>query len=134
MIVVAAVIFERGRVLLTRRPAGTHLADHWEFPGGKIEPGEDPRVALQREMLEETALDIDVGDIFDVTFWRYPRKDVLLLFYVASRRDPARSIEHRGVADHAWVDASEIDAYAMPPADQSMLQKVKARLLAEARR
>jgi len=71
VIVAAAVLIERGRVLLTQRKKGTHLAGAWEFPGGKVEPGEDPRDALVRELREEVGIEVDVGDPVEVTFHAY---------------------------------------------------------------
>ena len=71
IIVSAGVIIERGAVLLSRRKKGTHLEGAWEFPGGKVEAGEDPRAALARELEEELGIQVVVGDIADVTFHRY---------------------------------------------------------------
>src|SRR5580700_61069 len=87
VMVAAAVLIEEGRVLLTQRKAGTHLAGAWEFPGGKVEPGEDPRDALARELREEVGVEATVGEIVDVTFHRYEEagKAVLLLFFEATR-------------------------------------------------
>jgi 8-oxo-dGTP diphosphatase len=132
VMVVAAVCIEGPTVLLTRRPAGTHLAGTWEFPGGKIEPGESPEEALVREMREECGVDVEVGDIMDVTFWRYPKKDVLLLFYNA--RIVAGTIQHLGVAAHAWVDHEALSAYELPPADIRVLEKVRRTLQSSASR
>ena len=87
VVVAAAVLIEQSRVLLTQRKAGTHLAGAWEFPGGKVEPGEDPREALRRELAEELGIDATAGEIVDVTFHRYEdaAKAVLLLFFEATR-------------------------------------------------
>jgi len=71
VLVAAAVIVEDTRVLLTQRKPGTHLAGAWEFPGGKVEPGEDPRAALVRELDEELGIEVSVGEIVEVTFHRY---------------------------------------------------------------
>src|SRR5436190_9364657 len=91
-IVVAAVVIEedpRGQktVLLSRRKKGTHLEGRWEFPGGKVEAGEDPRAALRRELEEELGIRARIGEIVDVTFHRYDDADkaVLLLFFHAER-------------------------------------------------
>src|SRR5580693_966156 len=87
VLVAAGIVVEGGRVLLSQRKAGTHLAGAWEFPGGKVEPGEDPRAALRRELREELGIEAVVGEIVEVTFHRYvdAGKAVLLLFYEASR-------------------------------------------------
>jgi 8-oxo-dGTP diphosphatase len=126
--VAAAVIIERDRVLLTQRKPGTHLAGLWEFPGGKIEPGEDPRDALVRELREEVGVDVRVGAIFEVTFHRYDANSVLLLFFEATR--PPGSPEPRAldVADVRWAALDELSEEAFPPADLAVLTKVRARL------
>ena len=72
VLVAAAVIVEGDRVLLTQRKQGTHLEGAWEFPGGKVEPDEDPRDALARELREEIGIDAQAGDIVEATFHRYP--------------------------------------------------------------
>ncbi|MGH7330454.1 MAG: (deoxy)nucleoside triphosphate pyrophosphohydrolase, partial [Polyangiaceae bacterium] len=71
VIVSAGVIIEKSHVLLTQRKAGAHLEGMWEFPGGKVEPGEDPRAALVRELREELGIEVNVGEAVDVTFHRY---------------------------------------------------------------
>jgi len=130
LLVAAAVVIEGERVLLTQRKAGTHLAGAWEFPGGKVRAGEDPRHALVRELREELGIDTGVGDVMEVTFHRYPERSVLLLFYEA-RRAP-RSPEPRAldVAAFRWARADELDEASFPPADVAILRKVRARLAA----
>ncbi len=131
IVVSAGVLIEHGRVLLTQRKAGSHLAGAWEFPGGKVEPGEDPRDALTRELLEELGIETAVHEVIDVTFHRYPERAVLLLFYRA-RRVP-RSPEPRvlDIAGFKWALADELDPAAFPPADVAILQRVRALLAAE---
>lgn len=131
VIVAAAVVRREGRILLTRRMAGAHLGGLWELPGGKVEPGEDPEAAVVRECAEECAIDVVVEDILDVTFHRYaatatkPGKDVLLLFY-ACRLGARGDVQHRGVADHAWVLPGELRGYPLPPPDQKLVRKLEA--------
>lgn len=123
-VVVAAVIVRDGRVLLTRRLEGQHLAGLWEFPGGKLEGGESPEEALVRECREECGIEVEVGEIVDVTYHRYPEKDVLLLFYRCELR--AGEVRHLQVADHAWVAPSELDEYPLPPADERVIARIRA--------
>jgi 8-oxo-dGTP diphosphatase len=130
VVVAAGVIVENGRVLLTQRKAGTHLEGAWEFPGGKVHSGEDPRDALRRELREELGIDVTVGDIVEVTFHRYeePQKAVLLLFFSASRltaSPPPRAID---VAAFEWASADALDPRRFPPADVAVLEKVRAAL------
>lgn len=128
VLVVAAVCIEGDRVLLTQRPSGTHLAGKWEFPGGKMEPGEAPDEALVREMREECGVVVEVGEALDVTYWRYPRKSVLLLFYRA--RIVEGAVQHVSVAGHVWATADALDGYDLPPADARIVARVKALLTA----
>src|SRR5580698_8298867 len=105
VLVAAAILVEGGRVLLTQRKSGGHLAGKWEFPGGKVESGEDPRHALVRELEEELGILVTVGEIVDVTFHRYDEADksVLLLFFEASRipaSPPPRALD---VAAFEWA-------------------------------
>ena len=128
VLVAAAVLVERGRVLLTQRKRGAHLEGLWEFPGGKVEEGEDPRDALVRELREEVGIEADVGEIVEVTFHRYESKSVLLLFYLASRR--AGSPEPRAIVVAAieWGDARALDPERFPAADVAVLARVRALL------
>jgi 8-oxo-dGTP diphosphatase len=130
VVVAAGIVIEQGRVLLTQRKAGAHLAGMWEFPGGKVEPGEDPKEALARELAEELGLEVRVGDIVEVTFHRYEQADkaVLLLFYEAARTAASPAPEARDVAAFAWGDEGALDPARFPPADVAVLKKVAARL------
>lgn len=124
-LVAAAVVVREGKVLLTRRMKGAHLADLWEFPGGKLEPGESPEAAVVRECREECDVEVRVIDILDVTFHRYGTKDVLLLFYDCEL--VAGEVKHLGVADHVWVRPDELSRYELPPADVNVVTKLVAR-------
>lgn len=129
VIVAAGVVFEGEKVLLSRRPAGKHLAGAWEFPGGKVESGEDPRDALARELGEELGIEVTVGAIVDVTFHRYEDVDkaVLLLFYEAALTagSPAPRAVPGVVAEVRWAGTAELDPRDFPPADVAVLRKVR---------
>jgi 8-oxo-dGTP diphosphatase len=128
VVVAAAVMVEGGRVLLTQRKAGTHLAGAWEFPGGKVEAGEDPRDALRRELREEIGVDVSVGDVVEVSFHRYEDADkaVLLLFYEVSRAMGSPDPQALDVADLRWAGRDELRDEDFPPADVAVLVKVRA--------
>jgi len=115
-------------VLLSQRKSGTHLAGAWEFPGGKVEPDEDPRDALVRELAEELGVTAEVGDIVEVTFHRYPTKSVLLLFYEARLAAGSAAPRALDVAAVRWAAPSELKDEEFPPADVAVLAKVRARL------
>lgn len=129
-IVAAGLVVERGNILLSRRKKGTHLAGCWEFPGGKVEPGEDPRAALRRELEEELGILVEVGEIADVTFHRYDDADkaVLLLFFHAVREPGSPEPQAIDVAEVKWAGASALDPAEFPPADVAVLTKVRALL------
>ncbi|MFN7696522.1 MAG: (deoxy)nucleoside triphosphate pyrophosphohydrolase [Deltaproteobacteria bacterium] len=124
IVVAAAVVRDGDRFLLTKRPDRGHLPGYWEFPGGKLEAGESPEAALVRECMEECGIDVVPVDILDVTFHRYPTKDVLLLFY-ACVLGARCEVHHFEVADHVWVSATELRRYALPPPDEKLLAKLE---------
>jgi 8-oxo-dGTP diphosphatase len=128
VLVAAGVIIKGGRVLLSQRKRGTHLAGAWEFPGGKVEPGEDPREALTRELHEELGVDATVGEPVEVTFHRYPGKDVLLLFFEAALKPGSAEPRALDVAAVRWATREDLIDELFPPADVAVLAKVRARL------
>ena len=130
VLVAAGIIIERGRVLLTQRKPGTHLAGLWELPGGKVQPGEDPREALRRELKEELGIDVAVGEVVDVTFHRYEeaQKAVLLLFFEAERLASSDDPQAVDVAAFEWAAAQGLEPARFPAADRAVLNKLRARL------
>jgi 8-oxo-dGTP diphosphatase len=130
VLVAAGVVIEQGRVLLTRRKAGTHLEGLWELPGGKVHPGEDPREALRRELQEELGIDVTVGEIIDVTFHRYEeaQKAVLLLFFEATRLPGSACPRAIDVAAFEWAGEEALAPPRFPPADRAVLQKLRSKL------
>lgn len=123
IVVAAAVVVERGRVLLTQRHPHQHLGGLWEFPGGKLEQGESPEEALVRECREECGIEVAVHEVLDVTHHRYPEKEVLLLFYRCELLQG--EVCHLQVADHAWVVPAELDRYSLPPADARVVERIQ---------
>ncbi|MEO8801373.1 MAG: (deoxy)nucleoside triphosphate pyrophosphohydrolase [Polyangiaceae bacterium] len=130
VVVAAGVLVENGKVLLTQRKAGAHLEGLWEFPGGKVEAGEDPRAALARELKEEVDLDVSVGDAVDVTFHRYEEveKAVLLLFFEVTRKPGSGDPKAVDVAALRWTAHGELDALTFPAADVAIVRRVKTLL------
>lgn len=125
VLVCAAVVIEGGRVLLSQRKRGAHLELCWEFPGGKVEPGEDPREALRRELDEELGIDCEIGAPIEITFHSYPEKDVLLLFFGARRAPGSPDPRALDVAAVRWARASELVDDEFPPADLAVLARVR---------
>jgi 8-oxo-dGTP diphosphatase len=114
LLVVAAVVVKERRVLLALRPEGKHLAGHWEFPGGKVEPGETPAEALVREIAEELGVPAVVGEPFAFSHHVYPDRQVLLLTYRTTLQGEPRAI---GCAALGWFTAGELARLPTPPAD-----------------
>jgi 8-oxo-dGTP diphosphatase len=125
LIVAAAVVKKHGTVLVTQRKKGKHLAGAWEFPGGKVLPGEDPRDALVRELREELGVEALVGDALEVTWHRYPEHAVLLLFFETELARGSPAPEPLDVAAIKWASPKELASLEMPPADRSIVGKVK---------
>lgn len=128
IVVAAGVLFAEGKVLITQRKAGTHLAGAWEFPGGKVEEGEDPREALSRELREEIGVEAEAGEILDVTFHRYAERAVLLLFFEVALRETSPKPRPIDIAALRWAGPEDLDEAQFPPADLNVLRKVRARL------
>ena len=127
ILVSAAVLIEGGRVLLTQRKAGAHLEGKWEFPGGKVEPGEDPREALRRELREELGIEAAIGEILEVTSHRYveAERTVVLLFFLAARTPDSPPVQAVDVAAFEWATREGLDPARFPPADVDVLRKVE---------
>ncbi len=130
VIVVAAVIIEQGRVLVTQRKVDSPHGLLWEFPGGKVKEGEEPREALRRELKEELDIEAEVGTIFEAVFHLYPEHPILLLTYHC--RIERGTLTPIGCHDLRWVDVSELQRLVMPPADDPVRKHLcssKERLL-----
>lgn len=135
LLVTAGVIRRDDAVLIARRQSGP-LAGLWEFPGGKLEPGESPEECLARELREELDLDVEVGDIFCVVYHRYPGRPVLLLAYSCRTTGDSgydlTAAACREQAPSLWVRVADLHRYAFAPADRpiaaKLRQSVRARL------
>jgi 8-oxo-dGTP diphosphatase len=130
IIIVAAVVLltGEGKVLIAKRPPGRPLAALWEFPGGKINAGEDPETALIRELLEELGIEIARADLEPLTFasHAYPEFHLLMPLYLCKRwRGDIVAQENQELL---WVKPDELHHYDMPPADEP-LKTTLAKLL-----
>ena len=114
-LVVAALIEEAGKILLSRRRADQSLPLCWEFPGGKVEPGEAPEAALVRELREELGCGALVGGIAEIVFHAYEDFDLYMLVYRCTIADGRPHAVQ--VADVAWFTPAELPSLDLPPAD-----------------
>lgn len=124
----AALIDADGRVLIAQRPQGKSLGGLWEFPGGKVEPGESPETALIRELKEELDVDVAAADLTPFAFasHAYDAFHLLMpLFLVAAWQGVPRAVEAQALA---WAKPQALRAYPMPPADAPLLERLIAHL------
>jgi len=121
LVVACALVDADKRVLIARRPAGKTLAGLWEFPGGKIEPGERPEATLIRELHEEIGITVKEACLAPLTFASHAYADFHLLMplYIC-RRWEGEAIAREG-QKLAWVRANRLRDYPMPPADIPLL-------------
>lgn len=125
--VVCAIIRREGRVLIAKRPAGKRLGGLWEFPGGKVEPGEQPETALLREIQEELGCKVVIEEAFPSFSHAYAWGEIdLLPFLCALAPDSAEPHPHEHEAVR-WVFLAEISEHEIAPADVPVLRWLKER-------
>ena len=120
-----ALVDAAGRVLLAQRPAGMAMAGLWEFPGGKVNPGESPETALIRELAEELGIDVTASCLAPFTFasHSYPDFHLLMPLYVCRKWSGipvAREGQHL-----TWVPPARLGDYPMPPADTPLVAMLR---------
>jgi 8-oxo-dGTP diphosphatase len=126
LVVAGLIVGDDERILITQRRADQSLPLQWEFPGGKVEPGEAPTDALARELREELGVVAVVGKIWDVLFHAYPAFDLVMLVY-ACRLAPGAVPRAVEVADLVWVRSDELPgAWDILPADRPLVVRLAA--------
>lgn len=121
--VVAALIAEKGKILICRRPPHKARGGLWEFAGGKVEAGERPEQALRRECREELGVEISVGAPFAAVTHVYPDLTVRLTLFLAKIVGGTPClIEH---TELRWIMPAAVDCYEFCPADKDILEKIK---------
>jgi 8-oxo-dGTP diphosphatase len=120
LVAAVALLNRDGKVLIARRPPGRPLAGLWEFPGGKVEAGEEPETALIREILEELGIEIARADLVPLTFasHAYPEFHLLMPLYLCKRW--LGSIVAQEDQELRWVKPNELSLYDMAPADEPL--------------
>ena len=120
--VVGAMIEDGGKYLITQRLPTASLPLLWEFPGGRVEPGETDPEALARELLEEMGISVQVGNRVIHVEHAYEGYDIDFCVY-RCRLDEGL-IRHIRVHDHRWVRPDELDGYEFPPADEKTIARL----------
>ena len=121
--VAAGLVFRDGKLLITRRSAGSHLGGLWDFPGGKREPGETFEQCLHRELAEELGIEIQIDSLAGDIVHHYPERSVHLKFFRCRwlRHEP-RPILCDGLA---WITPAQLSDYPFPAADARILDKLR---------
>ena len=122
LIVVAGLIIQDRKVLVSQRKEDSPHGGLWEFPGGKVIEGEEPREALRRELKEELDIEVEVGRIFDAVFEPHPEGSLLLLAFRC--RKMKGLFKPLGCADLRWVPLKDLEGLAMPPADEPIRKRL----------
>jgi len=121
LVAACALVDPNRRVLIAQRPAGKSMAGLWEFPGGKVEPGERPEETLIRELAEELGITVDEQCLAPLTFasHMYPEFHVLMPLYMCRRWNGI--VASREGQRLAWVKPRELRQYPMPAADEPLI-------------
>lgn len=122
--VTAAIIIKDNKVLIAQRSPGDKLAGKWEFPGGKIEPGETPEECLKREIREELDVDIEVLDYFGESIYAYHSGTIKLMAFWCQWMSGKFTLNVH--SQTAWVNSHELDLYDFAPADIPLVEKLKS--------
>lgn len=121
LVVAVALVDGDGRVLLAQRPPGKSMAGLWEFPGGKVNPGETPEAALIRELKEELDIDVTAACLAPLTFASYGYEKFHLLMPLFVCRRWKGILRGREGQELAWVRPNRMKEYPMPPADEPLI-------------
>lgn len=127
-VVAVALINENGEILVQKRAPGRSMAGLWEFPGGKIEPGETAEAALVRELGEELGIGVSEADLVPLSFASAPLADrqlMLLLFVCRRWRGTAQPLDAEMLS---WIGIDGLSALAMPPADAPLVAALQQAL------
>jgi len=125
LVAAVALIDADGRVLLAERPPGKHLAGLWEFPGGKVQPGETPEAALIRELGEEVGIDVQANCLAPLTFASHAYPDFHLLMPLYVCRKWSGIAAPREGQRLKWVRPARLADYPMPPADKPLVAMLR---------
>ena len=122
--VTASLIRHQGRILIAQRQNSGRFANKWEFPGGKIDPGETPPQALRRELEEELGICVEIGGLYSETLYRYEYGQIRQYTYwveLSALPDGLQLHEHQAIA---WVTPAELSQYEFAGADCAVLERL----------
>jgi 8-oxo-dGTP diphosphatase len=125
LVAAVALVDSDRRVLIAQRPEGKQLAGLWEFPGGKVEPGERPEESLIRELAEELDIRVKEACLAPLTFasHAYPDFHLLMPLFICRRWEgTVRAVEHQALK---WVEPNRLRDYPMPPADEPLIPMLR---------
>lgn len=122
--VTAAVIFREGKILLARRGPQSKLAGFWEFPGGKVEPGESYQECLERELKEELGIQAIAGEIIGQSKYQYDHGSFIIIAILAEMIGDEIELKVHDMLD--WVNPSELAGYELAPADIPLADLIRA--------
>lgn len=122
MKIAAAIIIDHQKILICRRADFGSCANLWEFPGGKLENGETLRDCALRECEEELEITLELGEVFAVSTYRYPDREVELTFFLARiiQGEPVKNVHQA----FCWVSPDELPSYPFCPADEEVVQRL----------
>lgn len=121
-VVVAAIIKSSDKIFATQRSYG-EFKDGWEFPGGKIEPGETPEQALVREIKEELDTEIEIGELFDTVEYDYPHFHLTMHCFICTVRSGDLVLKEHKAAQ--WLTKDTLDSVDWLPADKDLIEAIK---------
>lgn len=125
LVAAVALVDTDGRVLIARRPQGKSMAGLWEFPGGKVEPGESPEAALIRELAEELGIEVHESCLAPLTFTSHVYENFHLLMPLFACRRWKGEIRPLEGQELAWVKPLRLGDYPMPPADLPLVPMLR---------
>nr|WP_313327145.1 (deoxy)nucleoside triphosphate pyrophosphohydrolase [Stutzerimonas balearica] len=120
--VAAAVVYQDGNILITRRAPGEKLAGMWEFPGGKLESGESPQSCIIRELREELGVESDASEILTTSVFTYPGGTIELIAVTVSLRSAVLTLHVHDRAE--WVAPEDLLGYELAPADIPIAEEI----------
>ena len=121
--VVAAIVQDGEKIFATQRGYG-EFKDGWEFPGGKIEPGESKETALARELKEELDMEVEIGELFETVEYDYPQFHLTMHCYLCQLAKEKFVLKEHEAA--RWLGKNQLDEVAWLPADEGIVEKLKS--------